>query len=319
MRSFWGFFLLAMLASASASAQNYPDKQVAMVVPFTAGGSTDIVARTLAQRMTEMWGQSVVVFNRVGADGRIGTESVVRAPADGYTVLVGTTALAIGPAVSRKMNYDALKDLAPITQLVVTPNVLAVHPSMPAKSVRQLVALAKARPGLLNSGSGGTGTSNHLALILFNSMAGVNIAHIPYKGSAPAVIDTVGGHVDMTFAPIVAAAQLTQSGKLRALAVTTTVRASAMPSVPTVDEAGIPGYEASSWVGLFAPAATPAAVIGRIHSAAVEALRAPQVKDVLSKNSAEPIGNSPEQFARGFRQEIDKWAKVVRASGEKLQ
>jgi tripartite-type tricarboxylate transporter receptor subunit TctC len=311
--------ITALAPVADTHAQNYPDKTVTMVVAFPAGGSTDIVGRTLAQHMSEIWNQPVVILNRAGADGRIGTESVVRAAPDGYTLLVGTTALAINPAVFRKMNYDALKDLVPITQLVATPNALVVHPSIPAKSVRELVALAKARPGLLNSASGGTGTSNHLALVLFNMMAGVNIAHIPYKGVAPALIDIVGGHVDMTFTPIVAAVQLVQSGKLRALAVTTAVRASSLPQVPTVNEAGVAGYEASSWAGLFAPAATPRAVIGRIHSAAVDSLRSSQVREVLARNSAEPVGNTPDEFALGFRREIDKWAKVVKASGEKIE
>lgn len=317
MRSYWGLCLLVMLGSAGA--QSYPEKAVSVVVPFPAGGSTDVVARTLVQRMSEMWGQPVVVFNRLGADGRIGTEFVVRASPDGYTVLVGTTALAIGPAVGAKTNYDARKDLAPITQLVVTPNVLTVHPSIPAKTVRELIALAKARPGALNSASGGTGTSNHLALVLFNSMAGVKIAHIPYKGAAPAVTDTAGGHVDMTFAPIVAALPLVQAGKLRALAVTTTVRASALPRVPTINESGLPGYEAASWVGLFAPAATPRAIIDRIHSTAVEALRIRHVKEVLAKFSAEPVGSTPNEFAKTFRQELAKWAKVAKASGEKFE
>jgi tripartite-type tricarboxylate transporter receptor subunit TctC len=308
--------LFAMFGSALA--QSYPEKPVSIVVPFPAGGSTDIVARTVAQRMSETWSQPIVIFNRLGADGRIGTEFVVRAPADGYTVLVGTTALAIGPAVGAKTNYDALKDLAPVSQLVVTPNVLVVHPSMPAKSVRELIALAKARPGALNSASGGTATSNHLALVLFNSMAGVKIAHIPYKGAGPASTDTAGGHVDMTFSPIVAALQLVQASRLRAIAVTTTARATALPNVPTISESGLPGYEASSWVGMFVPAATPRAVVNKIHAAAVEGLRTPHVKNVLAKFSADPIGNTPDEFGKGFRQEIVKWSKVTKASGEKF-
>jgi len=317
MRSFWSFCLFAMVGSAVA--QGYPEKPVSLVVPFPAGGSTDIVARTLGQRMSEAFGQPVVVLNRTGADGRIGTESVVRAPADGYTVLFGTTALAIGAAVGTKTNYDVLKDLAPVTQVVATPNLLVVHPSVPAKSVRELVALAKARPGALNSASGGTATSNHLALVLFNSMAGVKIAHIPYKGARPALIDTVGGHVDMTFSPIVAALQLVEAGKLRAIAVTTLARAAALPQLPTISESGVPGYEASSWVGMFVPAATPRPVVDRLHAAAVEGLRTAQVKGVLARFSADAIGSTPDEFAKAFRGEIAKWTKVVKASGEKLE
>lgn len=303
--------------TGAAGAQNYPEKPVTMVVAFPAGGPTDVVARTLAQRMSEIWSQPVVVLNRPGAGGNIGSEFVVRASPDGYTLLVGTTALAISPAIYPKLNYDALKDLAPITQLIVTPNVLAVHPSVPAKSVRELVALAKSKPGLLKSASAGTGSSNHMALVLFNMTAGVNIAHIPYKGAAPAVSDLVGGHVDMTFVPIIGAVQLVQAGKLRALAVTTAGRSSVLPLVPTVSEAGVAGYEASSWTALLGPAATPRAVIGRIHSTAVDSLRFPHVKEVLARTGAELVGNTPDEFAQVLRQEISKWGKVAKAAGEK--
>lgn len=300
-------------------AQNYPEKAVTLVVAFTPGGSTDAVARTLGQRLNEIWSHPVVIVNRPGADGRIGTESVVKANADGYTILVGTTALAIWGASTRNTSYDPRKDLAPISKVIVTPNVLAVHPSLPAKTVRELIALAKKRPGQLTSSSGGTATSNHLALVLFNVMAGVNILHIPYKGAAPAATDTVGGHVDMTFAPILAAVQLVRAGKLRGLAVTTAVRSSALPAVPTISEAGLAGYEASSWVGLLAPAATPRTIIGRIHSATMDILRVPRVKEVLGNMGAELVGNTPDQFAQELRDETAKWIKVMKASKEKLE
>lgn len=313
------FGLCCWVVAGHAFSQNYPDKMVTMVVSFLAGGSTDFVGRAMAQRMSEIWSQPVVIINRAGADGRVGTESVVRSAPDGYTLLVGTTALAIHPSVFRKMNYDALRELVPITQLVATPNVLVVHPSIPVKSVRELVALAKSRAGVLNSSSGGTGSSNHLALVLFNMLAGVNIAHIPYKSAGAAVVDIVGGHVDMTFSPIVAAAPLVQAGKLRALAVTTAVRASLLPQAPTISEAGVAGYEASSWVGLFAPSATPRAVVGRIHSAAVDSLRSSQAKDAFARNGAEPVGNTVDEFAMMLRRETEKWAKVVKASGANME
>jgi tripartite-type tricarboxylate transporter receptor subunit TctC len=272
----------------------------------------------VTQHMSEQWSQPIVLLNRAGAGGNIGAETVARAVPDGYTLLVGSTALAISPSLYKNMSYDPLKDLAPITQLVVTPNLLVVHPAVPAHSVRELIALAKARPGKLRSASAGAGSSNHLALLLFNSLAGVEIAHIPYKGAAPAVTDVLGGHVEMTFVPIPAALPLVQAGKLRALGISTARRSSALPEVPTIAEAGVAGYEAGSWTALLAPAATPRPIVNRIHAAAADSLRSPAVKEVLAKMGAEPVGNTPDEFSRILREETVKWGKVIQAAGGKL-
>jgi tripartite-type tricarboxylate transporter receptor subunit TctC len=268
--------------------------------------------------MGDLWQQPVVIVNRPGAGGNIGAEAVVRAPADGYTLLIGSTALAISPAIYPKLTYEAGKDLAAISQMVVTPNVLVVHPSLPAKDVKAILALAKSAPGRVRSASAGTGSSNHLALVLFNMTGGLNIAHIPYKGAAPAVADVVGGHVDMTFVPIPAALPLLKANRLRALGVTTARRSSVISEVPTIAEAGLPGYEAASWVGMLAPAATPRAIIDRLNLTVSESLRTPNVREALLKAGAEPVGDSPQQFELTLRQEIVKWAQVAKAAGEKL-
>jgi tripartite-type tricarboxylate transporter receptor subunit TctC len=307
--------ILLALACGWANAQSYPEKAVTMVVPFPAGGATDPIARSLAARMSELWKHPVIVLNRAGAGGNIGAESVARAAPDGYTLLIGTTSLTIGPNLYAKLGYDVLKDLAPISQATTAPNLLVVHPSVPARSVKDLLALARARPGQLISASAGVGTSNHLSLVQFISLARVDIAHVPYKGAAPAVADTVGGHTHMTFAPAPASLGLIHAGRLRVLGVTTTRRFSGLPEVPTLAEAGVPGYELTSWVGMLAPAVTPPAIIGRIHATLLESLRTPEVRSVLLKSGAEPLGNSPDEFAQALRREIPKWGKIIRAAG----
>lgn len=312
---------LALLFASigTAQAQNYPEKAVSLIVPFAAGGSTDVVARTVGQRMSEIWGQPVIVMNRAGADGRIGTELAARAAPDGHTLLFGTTALAINPALYAKLNYDVLVDLVPISKLSSTPNLLAVHPSVPVRTVRDLVALARTKPGLLHSSSGGTGSSNHLGLLLFNVMAHVDIAHVPYKSAALATYDVAGGHVDMTFTPIIAGLPLVQGGKVRAVAVTSARRSAVLPQVPTIGESGVPGYELSSWVGVLAPRGTPRSLVERIHGAAIASLQSPKVKAILAESGAIPIGNAPDAYAREIRDEITKWTKVVKAAGIKLE
>ena len=307
----------ALAVCATASAQGYPEKTVTMVVPFPAGGATDPLARALAARMSERWKHPVVVLNRAGAGGNIGAESVARAAPDGYTLLIGTTSLTIGPNLYAKLGYDVLKDLAPVSQVTTAPNLLVVHPSVPARSLKELLALARARPGQLISASAGVGTSNHLSLVQFTSLARVDIAHIPYKGAAPAVADTVGGHAHMTFAPAPASLGLIHAGRLRVLGVTTTRRFSGLPEVPTLAEAGVPGYELTSWVGLLAPAATPPVIVGRIHATLLESLRTPDIRNVLLKSGAEPLGNSPDEFAQALRREIPRWGKIIRAAGIK--
>ena len=306
-----------LLFAGTAAAQNYPDKPITMIAPFPAGGSVDLIARALAQQMSELWKQPVVVSNRPGAGGNIGAEAVARASPDGYTLLMGTTALSSSPALYAKLSYDLLRDLAPVSLVVTMSNVLAVHPALPARSVRELVALAKARPGMLSSASAGVGSSNHLALVLFTTMTGVKIEHIPYKGAAPAVADVMGGHVAMTFVPIAAAVPPVRAGRLRALGVTGAARSAALPDVPTLDAAGVAGYEATSWNALLAPGTTPRDIVLRIHAAVVDSLRAPKVRDILVNAGADAAGNTPDELAGFLRAEMAKWGKVVRTAGIK--
>ena len=288
-----------------------------MVAPFPAGGSVDLVARALAQQMSDIWKQPVIVSNRPGASGNIGAEQVVRAPPDGYTLLMGTTALASSPAVYPRLGYDLMRDLAPVSLVVTMTNVLVVHPSIPAQSVKELLALARSRPGSLNSASAGVGSSNHLALVLFNMMSGVNVGHVPYKGAAPAVADVMGGHVAMTFVPIAAALPPVRAAKLRALGVTAGKRSPELPNVPTIAEAGVPGYEAAGWNALLAPRATPREIVAKVNATLIEGLSAPKVKDILAASGAEAASGSPEALARFLQSEMAKWGKVVKAAGIK--
>ena len=308
-----------LLVAASAAAQIYPDKPVTMIAPFPAGGSVDLVARAVAQQMSEIWRQPVIVTNRPGAGGNIGAEAVARAAPDGYTLLMGTTALASSPALYSKLAYDLARDLAPVGLVVTMTNVLVVHPSLPARSVQELLALAKARPGTLNSASAGVGSSNHLALVLFNMMTGANITHIPYKGAAPAVADVMGGHVAMTFVPIAAAVPPVKSGRLRPLGVTGGTRSATLPEVPTINEAGVRGYEATSWNALLAPGATPRDIVLKIHGALADSLHAAKVREILVNSGAEAAGTSPDELARFLRSEMEKWSKVVKAAGLKAE
>lgn len=308
-----------LLLAAGVQAQTFPDRPVNMIVAFPAGGATDQMARLLAQRMSEQWGQNVVVVNRAGAGGNIGAESVVRAAPDGHTLLIGTTALAISPSLYKKLAYDVTRDLAPITVLTTSPNVLVVHPSIPAQSVSDLIALAKRRPGALISASAGPGTSNHMAFVLFSMLTGTDILHVPYKGAAPALAAVLGGEGAMTFVPINGAVPLVKSGRLRALGVTTTSRSAALPDVPTIAESGVRNYAASSWTAVLAPGGTPPAIVQGIHAAVVEGLRSPKVREIMQVSGLDPVGNSPQAFAQMLREEIVKWGKVVKAAGLALQ
>jgi tripartite-type tricarboxylate transporter receptor subunit TctC len=319
MRFLVRFNAVGMLAVGAAGAQGYPEKPITMIAPFPAGGSVDLIARAVAQQMSDIWRQPVIVANRPGAGGNIGAETVARAFPDGYTLLMGTTALASSPALYSKLPYDLMRDLAPVSLVVTMANVLVVHPSLPARSVQALLALAKARPGTLNSASAGVGSSNHLALVLFNTMTGANIVHIPYKGAAPAVADVMGGHVTMTFVPIAAAVPPVKAARLRALGVTGAARSAALPGVPTVDEAGVAGYEATSWNALLAPGPTSREIVLKIHSALATSLRAPKVMEILVSSGAEAIGSSPDAFARFLRDEIMKWGNVVKTAGIKAE
>ncbi len=306
-----------LLSACSAVAQNFPEKTVTLIAPFTAGGSVDLVARAVAQQMGELWKQPVIVSNRPGASGNIGVEAAVRAAPDGYTLLIGTTALSSSPALFPKLPFDPVRDLAPVSLVVTMPNVLVVHPSLPARSIKQLLALAKARPGERKSRSAGVGSSNHLALVLFNMLSHAGISHVPYKGAAPAVADVMGGHVSMTFAPIAAVVPMIKAQRLRALGVTAAARTAIFPEIPTIAEGGVAGYDAAGWNGLFLPRSAPRELVMRVNATLKESLSAPRLKDVLVNAGADAVGNTPEEFARFFQSEIVKWGKVAKSAGIK--
>jgi len=307
-----------LLSAGTSSAQTYPVKPVRVVVPFSAGGGSDLVARAIAPRLTAALGQSVIVDNRPGADGQIGASQVARAPADGYTLLVGTTGpMVISPALEAKMPYDTLHDFAPITQLVTQPIALVVHPSLSVATVSQFVTFAKARPGALNYGSAGVGNGTHLAAEIFCSLTGIRMVHVPYKGTGPAVTDLVSGQVQVMFSSIPVLLPHIQSHRLKALAVGSEARMPMLPNVPTMAEGGIKGFDASSWYGLFAPAGTPAEVLRRLNGETVSALESPDVSTLLSSQGAGPVGSSVEQFSSHVRSELGKWKRAVEAAGVK--
>jgi tripartite-type tricarboxylate transporter receptor subunit TctC len=313
--------LSVLLASAAAWAQTglYPAKPIRFVVPFPPGGPLDTVARALGQAMTMSWGQPVVVDNRPGAGGGIGAEIVAKSPADGYTMLMGAVSThAINPTLYAKIAYDPLKDFVPVTQVANVPNVLVVHPAVPANSVKELIALAKAKPGTLNFASGSNGSAGHLAGELFKSMAGVDMVHIPYKGAAPAVTDLLAGQVSLMFDNLASASPQIRSGKLRALAVTTLTRTPFFPDLPTISESGLAGFDISTWFGVFAPAGTPPEVVAKLNAELVRILKTPEMKDRLALLGAEPVGNTTEQFLAYIKSEIPKYAKVIRDSGARV-
>lgn len=304
-------------AAAQAHAQGYPNKAVRLIVPFAAGGSTDIIGRTVAQKLNEMWGQPVVVDNRPGGSTVIGTDIVAKSPPDGHTLLVTPAPFTIVPSLLSKLPYDPQKDFEPVTLINTTPLVVVVNPGVPARSVKELVALARAKPGLLNYGSSGSGGSNHLAGELFNAMAGVKLVHIPYKGNAPALTDLVGGHVDLVFNGLTSALPFIKSGKLRPLAVTSLTRAGALPAIPTLDESGLKGFQAVAWNGLTAPARTPRDVINRINAGVVKVMKSAELADRLKAEGSDPVGSSVEHYSAFLRDEIAKWGKVIQFAGIK--
>lgn len=302
---------------AGGSTGNYPVKPIRLVVPSSPGGGTDIVGRVVAQKLSEAVGQQVIVENRAGAGTMIGNEVVARSAPDGYTLLMGVSTLATIPAVYKTVRYNALTDLAPITQAVTVPNALVVHPSLPARSVKALIALGKARPRELAAGSAGVGTNPHLSLELFRTMGGIELVHVPYKGSGPGIIGLVSGEVAILFPSVPTALPHVKSGRVRAIGVTTTKRADTMPDVPTIAEAGLPGYESTQWFGVLAPAATPRPIVDRLHRDITNGLRAADVKQHLAAEGALIVASSPEQFGAYIRSETDKWARVVKAAGIK--
>ena len=306
---------MLLLAAGAAGAQTYPTRPVRIVVPSSIGGGTDIVARVIAHKLSETMGQQFVVENRPGASTMIGGEVVACAAPDGYTLLMGISTLAINPAMFRKVPYDAQRDFAPITQAVFLPNILIVHPSLPVRTVKELIAFAKARPGALNFASAGTGTNPHLSMELFRVMAGLNMVHVPYKGSAPGVTDLLSGHVSLMTPNILTAMPHVRSGRLRALGVTSARRASGAPDIPTIAEAGLPGYEAVQWYGLLAPRGTSTSIVSRLNAEATRSLRLPEVRQRLAADGAEVVAGSAEEFGVFIRAETAKWAKVVKDAG----
>jgi tripartite-type tricarboxylate transporter receptor subunit TctC len=310
---------IAMLAgSLSALGQTYPSRPLRIVVPFPPGGGTDIGTRIVAQKLQEAWGQAVVVENKPGAAGIVGTELTARSAPDGYTFMMGNIGThAINVSLYKKLSYDPVKDFAPVSMVADLPLLLLVHPSVPANTVKELIALAKSQPGKLNFSSSGAGGSMHVAAELFKSMAGVDMVHIPYKGGAPAVADLISGQVALSFSTVLETIQHVKAGKVRALAVTNDHRSIALPDLPTIAEAGLPGYQSISWLALFAPAGTPKDIVNKVSAETVRILKLPDVKERLLAQGAEPIGSTPEQLAAILAADLAKYAKVIRESGYK--
>ena len=310
------FAYTAIFAGSSLAQTVYPAKAIRYVVPFPAGGPLDIVARAIGQELNKSWGQPVVIDNRPGAGGNIGADLVAKAPADGYTILMGAVSThAINVTLYNKLPYDPIRDFAPVTLITSVPNVLVVHPSVPANNVKELIALAKSRPGQLNFASGSTGSAGHLAGELFNSMAGVRMTHIPYKGAAPAVVDLMAGHVSLMFDNMSSALPNIKATRVRALAVTTLKRSPLLPQLPTISDAGLRGFDIATWFGIFAPAGAPPDIVARLNGEIVRILHTPEMKERLALLGAEPIGNKPDEFAAFVKAEIPKYAKVIQASG----
>ena len=294
-------------------AQNYPVRPVRMIVPFSPGGATDVPARILAQRLSEALGHQIVIDNRPGAGAVLGTDAVAKAPPDGYTLLLTATTHVISASLYKKLPYDAIRDFAPVMLIGSGPNVLAVHPSLPAKNVRELIALAKARPGKIDYASSGNGSAQHLFGALFMSLADIRMMHIPYKGSAPATTDLIAGQVSVGFPGIALVLPHTKAGRLRALAVTSAERSKAMPDVPSIAEAGLPGYAATLWLGLLAPRGTPPEIVQKLYDEIAKVLRQPEVESAYLATGTDVTISNPEQFGRFVKAEYDKWAKVIKA------
>jgi len=310
------FILLCSLLFVSKAVAAYPDKPIRLVVAYPPGGGTDIIARLVAPELSKKLGQPITIENRGGASGNIGTELVVNAAPNGYTLLMGNVAPnAINVSIFKKLPFNPEKDLAPISLVAITPNILVANLNLPVKSVADLLMLAKSSPGKINYPSAGNGSSSHLAGVLFDSMGGVSMTHIPYKGGGLAMNDLLGGQVDIFFATMPAAMPFVKSGKLRPLAVTSDRPSLAMPGLPTISDAGLLGYSATTWYGLFAPKGTPVEVINHVNHALLEVLKSPELKEQLIQRGFEPVGNSPKEFASFISSEIIKWAKVVRIAG----
>jgi tripartite-type tricarboxylate transporter receptor subunit TctC len=306
---------VAVFAVAASGQTSYPSRPVRFIVPSAAGGGTDIIARAIAQKLSESLGQQFVVDNRPGAGQMIGIELAAKSPADGHTIVMAASTLAINSVMYKKVSYDPVRDFAPITQAASLPNVLVVHPSLPVKSVAELIAYAKQRPGQLNFASAGIGTSPQMSVELLKSMAGIDMVHIPYKGTSPGVVDLLAGQVTVMTPNVLTALPHIKAGKLRALAVTSAKRSGALPDIPTIAEAGLPGYDSTQWYGVLAPAGTPHEIVARLHAEIVRALRLPDVRERLAADGAEAVGSTPEEFAAFIQSEIEKWTAVARSAG----
>ncbi len=309
--------LLSLLLATAAQGQAYPSKAVRLVVPFAAGGSTDIIGRTVGQKLSELWGQPVLVDNRPGGSTTIGTDVVAKSAPDGYTFLITPAPFAIVPGLIAKLPYDPAKGFEHVTLINTTPLVVVVNPCVPAKSIKELLALAKTKPGALNFGSSGSGGTNHLAGELFNTMAGVKMVHIPYKGNAPALTDLAGGHVDLLFNGLTSAMPLIKGGKARALAVTSLTRTGSLPDLPTLDELGLKGFQAVAWNGMSAPARTPKDIIAKVNADVLKVVRSPELIERLKAEGSDPVGSTPAEFGAFLRDEILKWAKVIKFANVK--
>jgi tripartite-type tricarboxylate transporter receptor subunit TctC len=307
------------LGSGVALAQAYPAKLVHWILPFPPGGPTDILGRLLGQKLSEQLGQPVVPENRPGAAGNIGAEYAAKQPPDGYTIVQVSSAFTISPSLYQKLNYDPVRDFAPISLVAQFPNVLIVHPSVPARSLKELAALAKASPGKMTFGSGGLGTGQHLAGEMFNSLARVNMLHVPYKGSGLAMLGLMGGHIDILVIGVPPVLPQIQSGKVRALAVLSAARLPVLPNVPTADEAGFPGYEVTNWHGILAPVGTPRDIVARLNAELGKAIKAPEVRERMAAAGLDPLTSTPEQFADFIKTEIARWAKVIKDANIKIE
>ncbi len=313
-------FLALLLAGASAAAQAaepaYPVKPIRMISPYAAGGGSDTLARILGQKLFEAWGQPVVVDNRPGSGGIIGAETVARATPDGYTLFVTPSAvLTINPHIYSKLRYDTFRDFAPITMASNSPYFLVVHPKISAASIKELIAYAKANPGKMNYSSSGNGSSTHLAGVLFNNMAGIEIVHIPYKGAAPAIVDLLAGNIQMRFSSVVPVLPHVRSGRLRGIAISSARRYGPLPDIPTISESGLPGYVVESFYAVVAPAGTPSAIIAKINAEIVRNLKSQEIATHMANDGAEAIGSSPDELAKALREDHARWAKPVKDSG----
>ena len=305
----------ALAGSAALHAQSYPVRSIRLLIPLAPGGGTDIVARLLAQKLSDKLGQPIIPDNRPAVDGVIATDIVAKSAPDGYTVLFVSSSHSINPAIGRKLPYDTLKDFVPVSQTASQQIILVVHPSLPVKSVKELIDYAKAKPGALNFSSSSSATQ--LPMELFNAMAGIKMVHIPYKGAAPSLNDLIGGRIEVSFSPAVATLPHVQTGKLRALAIGDIKRSSALPDIPTVAEAGIPGYQATIWTGMLLPAKTPAAIVERLNKELVAIVREPSIKEWLSQHASDAVGSTPQAFGKFIETEIVKWTKIAKQAGVK--